>query len=275
MKYRMLATVMLLLVVFSFPAHSAARGAEDVRVFIDGEEIFAVTSVFLGEHLFVPLRPILRELGAEITGWEKTAGVISARKKERTAVLKIDQPFAWINGKAVKLDAPPTVVSGTTMVTLDLFENFLELSVRWNPQGKTLEIENPSFIPFERPVKGDGELPAEVQKWLENSLNELNIQVKRAEEKIYILATYGLKNSGGYEVKIKKVERLKDNVKDYLSVIVEFSEPPEDYFTIPVIDRPFDLVSIEAAQIEDHDYIICFARGLKEEELPVRLELNY
>lgn len=271
MKYRVMAAIMLMLIAFSLPAHLVAGEENGVRVFIDREEIsFAVPPVFLDNHLLVPLRATLEALGAEIIGWDRQLGTISARKGEHIVVLKIKEPFVWIDDKPVELDAPPTIINGSTMVPLSFFAEFLDLKLRWDAEQKTVEIESSSFIPFERPAQDLEKMPPWAQEWLENSRDELNIQAKKIEGKVYILTTYGLKTTSGYTVEIKKIERLSDTVR----VVVEFMEPSNEFYTIPVIDRPFDLVSIDAAEIGNIDYLICFARGLKERELPVRLKLN-
>lgn len=264
------AILFVFILFFLLPAPLAASDG-GIKVFIDGEEVeFAVSPVFLNNRLLVPLRAILEAVGAEITGWDQRTNAIAARKGNRSLLLIINEPIALLNGKPLKLDVPPTIINGSTMVPLRLLENFLELQIHWSHEKKAVEITGVNVVPFKRLSQDPEKLPPLLREWLENSWEELSIQVKESEDKIYVLATFGLKSTSGYRVEIKKLERTGDGIR----MIIEFSEPEGDIFTLPIIERPYDLISIDPADAEGVKYFICSSRGLIAGKLPILLELQ-
>jgi hypothetical protein len=266
---KVIAVAVILLIVFSVPVPLAANEG-DIKVFIDREEVrFGVPPVFFNNRLLVPMRTMLEALGAEIS-WDGETGTVTARREDRIVMLKIKEPYALVNDKLVELDVPATIIQGSTMVPLRFFSEFLGLQVRWNAEQRTVDVESSVFIPFERPDQDTEKLPPRIREWVESSWDELNIQVKMVEGKMYILTTFGLKPTGGYGVEIKKIERTRETVK----IVIDFIEPLREFYTTPVFNRPYDLVCVDPAEVGASTYFICFTRGLKEGELPVRLELN-
>jgi len=245
-----------------------------IRVFVDREEVtFSVPPVFCNGRLLVPMRAFLEAMGAEI-GWDGEAGTVFARRGDNVVVLKINEPYAVVNGEKIELDAPATIVQGSTMVPLRFLSTFLGMQVRWNEEERTAEVESGLFVPFKRfTVKDWEKLDPCIRDWVESSWDNLGIQARKKEGKLYILTTFGLKLSGGYDIEIRKIERV-GGLDDCIKAVICFSEPLYEQYTIPVFSRPFDLVSVDLAQIEGCTYLLCFTRGLREGELPVRVEFD-
>ncbi|RJX23836.1 MAG: protease complex subunit PrcB family protein [Dethiobacter sp.] len=266
---RIIAVMVILLIVFSVPVPLAANEKE-IKIFVDGEEVgFRVPPVFLNGCLLVPMRPLLEALEAEIN-WDGATGTVTARRGDDTIVLQIKETFALVNGKRVELDVPATIIQGSTMVPLRFFSEFLGLYVRWNAEPRIAEVDSSILIPFERPGKDTEKWQPWIREWVESSWDELNIQVKTEKGKMYILTTFGLRPTGGYEVEIKRIERTREAVK----LVIDFTEPSREQYTIPVFNRPYDLVCLDPVEMGACTYFICLHRGLKEGTLPVRLELN-
>jgi len=85
-------------------------------------------------------------------------------------------------------------------------------------------------------------LPVEVDKWVDYSRNIRLGQAVEDNGTLYILVTYGKKNTGGYEVEITEVVEGEDR----LTVYAEFTAPAEDQPVTQVITRPYDLKELEA-----------------------------
>ncbi|MBS4026926.1 MAG: protease complex subunit PrcB family protein [Clostridia bacterium] len=84
-------------------------------------------------------------------------------------------------------------------------------------------------------------LPNKVQEWVENSQAIFLGQTYEYDGKLYILATYGTKPSGGFAVKITGVRELNDVIE----VDVEFTKPEPGQMVTEAITYPYDLVDIK------------------------------
>ena len=82
------------------------------------------------------------------------------------------------------------------------------------------------------------ELPENLQAWVENS-KEMNLaQEKEQDGRRYLLVTYGMKETGGYEVVIKEVGVNRDIVE----ALVEFTRPEPGQNVTEAITYPYDIV---------------------------------
>jgi hypothetical protein len=263
---------LVIMIFILIPASKTfASDEQRVKVMIDGEEIaFSVSPSYYDGRLLVPMRTFLQALGAEIS-WDLQTNTVTAKRGNDIITLRINEPYAVVNGKVVKLDVPATIINGSTMVPLRFLSESLGLFVRWNEEKKTAEVESSKFIPFERIKDLDTEIVYPwIRDWVKASWDEFGIQIKKSEGKLYILTTFGLKPSGGYQVEVRKIERSTESV----IIVVNFIEPLSHQYTIPVFSRPYDLVYVDAHETGNSSYLICFTKGLTEGLLPIRLELN-
>ncbi len=120
--------------------------------------------------------------------------------------------------------------------------------------NRVAEITTKNFVPYKRlliredgqfpgdeQVPEDEQIPGEVDEWARGKLEDLDIDIKVYDSKLYILATYGLKESGGYDVRIHNIEHQGN---DFL-VEVEYVEPSAGQYTFPALTRPYDLVYVD------------------------------
>ncbi len=104
------------------------------------------------------------------------------------------------------------------------------------------------------------DLPENLQKWVENSKDMyLTGQEKIQEGNRYLLITYGMKESGGYEVEFKDVGVNRDIIE----AVVEFTRPEPGQVTTDAITHPYDIVYTEPTNMPlefvptgDEDYIM-------------------
>ncbi|MBS4031150.1 MAG: protease complex subunit PrcB family protein [Clostridiales bacterium] len=89
---------------------------------------------------------------------------------------------------------------------------------------------------------GDSLEPSEIDAWLENSKNLFLAQSKELDGQQYLLVTYGMKPSGGYNVDI--IDVLESD--DMIAVTVEFTKPAPGQSVTQAITFPYDLAVINA-----------------------------
>ncbi|MFO8192124.1 MAG: Gmad2 immunoglobulin-like domain-containing protein [Bacillota bacterium] len=93
----------------------------------------------------------------------------------------------------------------------------------------------------DEPQQPASELPEEVETWVEYSKDMFLGQSRRVDGTLYLLATYGEKPGGGYDVEITGVEETDNR----LMVTVHFSEPEEGEQVIQTLTYPYDLIAID------------------------------
>lgn len=110
------------------------------------------------------------------------------------------------------------------------------------------------------------DLPENLQEWVENS-KEMNLaQEKEQGGRRYLLVTYGMKESGGYEVEIKDVGVNRDRVE----AVVEFTRPEPEQNVTEAITYPYSIVYTKPTNLPlvfvptgDEDYIMTLV-GINE-----------
>ena len=91
------------------------------------------------------------------------------------------------------------------------------------------------------PENRQNALPPEIEDWVNSSKEIFLGQSRYFAERFYVLATYGVKPTGGYAVKIVQIEEREDR----LIVTVRFERPAEDAVVSEAITYPYDLAIIE------------------------------
>ncbi len=84
--------------------------------------------------------------------------------------------------------------------------------------------------------------PVEIRDWVEKSKNLFLAQSKELNGKQYLLVTYGMKPTGGYNVEITDISHSETQ----LTVTVEFTKPNSDQPVTQALTFPFDLAVIDA-----------------------------
>jgi hypothetical protein len=85
----------------------------------------------------VPLRFVSTALGADLK-WDPADGKITVALGTQTVVLWVDKPTAYVNGNAVDLDVPPTIVDDRTLVPLRFIATSLGADLVWNGELQTI-----------------------------------------------------------------------------------------------------------------------------------------
>ncbi|MFZ5643286.1 MAG: copper amine oxidase N-terminal domain-containing protein [Bacillota bacterium] len=106
----------------------------DIRI------IFDVAPQIKNERLLVPFRSIAESLGANV-GWNGEKQQVIFSKGDKDIVLTLDSNTVIVNGKSVKIDVPPTVIEGRTMVPVRFLGEYLDMNVKWQPDWQMVTLE--------------------------------------------------------------------------------------------------------------------------------------
>jgi hypothetical protein len=124
---------------------------------------------------------------------------------------------------------------------------------------------------FEAPVDPLGpedpgeKLPAEIDRWIESSLDIFLGQAYEYEGELYLLVTYGEKPTGGYAVEITNISAAEGT----LFVTVLFTEPDEEEMVTQALTYPYDLAVAEAVNLP-----VEFVAAGAEEYIPTLVGLE-
>lgn len=113
---------------------------EAIKVVINGSPLnMDVPPVIVNERTLVPLRAIFEALGAEVS-WDQGTETVTGTRGSTTVILKINRPEAMVNGSARKLDVPPQIMEGRTMVPARFIAESLGSRVDWDGDSRTVII---------------------------------------------------------------------------------------------------------------------------------------
>ena len=149
--------------------------AADVAIAIDRKPLQTDTApTSINGRTMVPVRAIFEGLGAEVT-WNSDIKSITAQKDDKTIVLYLNDPTAFINGVSHTLDAPAISVNGRTMVPVRFIAESLGCQVYWDSYHKLVSI----FTDAADAAAYAAELE---QQQAERKAEEARIAAQKAEE---------------------------------------------------------------------------------------------
>lgn len=137
------AILMLVMAVsLVFTATVARAEADPVYVTLDGRELaLDVPGEVREGRTLVPFRALFEALQAKVV-WDPDAQTVTAEQGEDSLVLTIGSQVVEWRGSLIKVDAPPIIVNGRTLVPLRLVAQAMGLHVRWDPSTRTVHLES-------------------------------------------------------------------------------------------------------------------------------------
>lgn len=122
---------------------SATGTPSNPSILLDGLPLeFDVPPRIMNGRTMVPFRAIAEALGIEVL-WNESNRSIQAFGPDLLVYLRIDVPTMWVNGTAVELDVPPTIVDSRTLLPLRAFTTAFGAEVGWDPESYTVNIKSP------------------------------------------------------------------------------------------------------------------------------------
>ena len=140
---------LILIIAMLVPLSGISAFASGITVLFNGEKMeFDVPPVILNGRTLVPLRAIFEKLGAEVSWDAVSETAIGVRRGVKVSVT-VNSSAATINGKAVTLDQPATLIDGRTLVPLRFVSESFGAEVSWDQETKTVSISaKPSYPAF-------------------------------------------------------------------------------------------------------------------------------
>lgn len=119
-------------------------GKKGVKLFVNGEQPTTdVAPVVQDGSTLVPFRAISEALQAEVA-YNPADKSITVTKDGVTLKLIINSKTAYVNGEQQTLDAPATVINGSTVVPVRFISEAFEAVVQWEPSSQSVVIYNES-----------------------------------------------------------------------------------------------------------------------------------
>ncbi|MDF2626194.1 MAG: copper amine oxidase-like protein [Symbiobacteriaceae bacterium] len=136
------AALVLILTLGLLVNAAVARAEEEaVYVTLDGRSLLLDVPGQIREgRTLVPFRAIFEALGADVS-WDPMAQTVYAERGDDTLALTIGSRVVEWRGSMIKVDAPPVIVDGRTLVPLRLVAQAMGLHVTWNGEERTVELE--------------------------------------------------------------------------------------------------------------------------------------
>jgi hypothetical protein len=124
-----------------------AKAAEPIKVYMHGGEVYFRTApIIKNNRTFVELRPIFTQAGIELH-WDQSTQTVTGTKDGTTIKLTLGNKTAYINGKAVQLDAAPFAKNNYTFVPLRFVGEATGYKVDWHKTFDLIHIhEGKGFI---------------------------------------------------------------------------------------------------------------------------------
>lgn len=173
----MIKRSMLLVAILMLLSVQSVAAAGTTKVNVNGVNlVMKEAPVIINGRTLVPLRAIFEALNVS-PQWDGTTKTVSASTGNVTMQLKIGSNEAIVNGKTVKLDAPGTLVNGSTMVPARFVAETLGGNVGWDDATKTVKITtsvaaNQTPIAPQPPQQSVESLYADAYKHMKNYMNQ-------------------------------------------------------------------------------------------------------
>jgi hypothetical protein len=143
---KMLLALFVSFSILSLYQSPTFAASDEIKVVINGKQIyFPVNPQLIGERTFVPLRGIFEALGATV-GWDGETQTVTGKKNDKIVVLRINDKNATVDGKNVTLDAPATIVDGSTLVPVRFIAESLGAEVKWEGDTNTVIISDGNAV---------------------------------------------------------------------------------------------------------------------------------
>ncbi|MBO8164033.1 MAG: N-acetylmuramoyl-L-alanine amidase [Brevibacillus sp.] len=141
-KLMILLCAVLMLPVMTAAAAGAGESAP-IHLVIEGKQVQAdVPPLIQNGRTMVPIRVIAEGLGADVS-WNQSSQTAVITQGERRLELKLNSPTALVNGKQMKLDAPPLLKNDRMLLPLRFVGEALGLTVGWEANSRTV-VANPT-----------------------------------------------------------------------------------------------------------------------------------
>lgn len=129
-----------------------AATEQNVLLTLNGALLYGDAEPYVGAHgrTMVPVRLVGEALESRVS-WNNAKQEVNVTSGDRLVTLWVGKNEATVNGQRVKLDAPPEISRGRTMIPLRFVAEHMGAEVWWNQSKKTVDIQA-SWVPVREVV---------------------------------------------------------------------------------------------------------------------------
>ncbi|MBB6732927.1 N-acetylmuramoyl-L-alanine amidase family protein [Cohnella zeiphila] len=125
-------------VMLFLSAQAAAAQTVTPKLILDGKVLNPTEPpALVGNYTMVPVRIVGENLGYKVD-YDSTSKKVTVADGDSVVSMVLDKKAATVNGQAVKLDAPPTAKSNTTLIPLRFVGEAFGLQVFWENSNKSV-----------------------------------------------------------------------------------------------------------------------------------------
>ena len=141
-------TVSILLMVVIMAMCVSVSAQNDIRVTLDGNEIFfpdAKPFIDERDRVLVPIRFVSEALGAKVD-WENETRTAVIKQSKDEIRYTVYQPMAYLNGEMMVMDTYGILKDCRTMVPIRFISELLGCTVVWDKNTSTVVITSPKEV---------------------------------------------------------------------------------------------------------------------------------
>lgn len=140
--------ILLVLISLFSAGHALPAYAQetDMTIKVNGSLLRTdVSPIVENGTTLVQFRPLFEKLGLKVD-WDESSRTVSGTREGLKIELQIDNPMAKVNDVTKKLDTPPIIRDGSTMVPLRFMSEYTGNQVKWNEADRTISVNGPEFV---------------------------------------------------------------------------------------------------------------------------------
>jgi hypothetical protein len=96
-------------------------------------------AMILAGRTMIPLRAIVEGLGGTVE-WDSVTKTIYIALGQDLMAMIMNNPMAYVNGIPVKLDYPPTIIDGRTLIPVRFVAEYFGCEVLWDEPTRTVTL---------------------------------------------------------------------------------------------------------------------------------------
>ncbi|NHN31873.1 N-acetylmuramoyl-L-alanine amidase family protein [Paenibacillus agricola] len=145
MKFKLIYSLLLLLIVFMLPVMASAAAPQSasggVPLFFNGKELKPeVFPRIVKDVTMVPVRIIAEQLGSKVT-WNQEAQRVTITKDALKIEMVINQLPVTMNGVKSNLDAAPLLIEGNTLLPVRFIAENMGIEVAWDDVQRAVYLK--------------------------------------------------------------------------------------------------------------------------------------
>lgn len=136
--------MLLLGLILALGSGVALAAEKGITLKLDGAVVATdVPPVIENGRTLVPYRAVLESMGAEVS-WEPEAKMATAVLGSHRVQVTIDNATGFVNGVIKKMDVPPRIIDGRTMIPVRFVLENLSCQVDWEPETRAVLLTSPA-----------------------------------------------------------------------------------------------------------------------------------